>query len=70
MVILWGYPQDFLWVWDGYGDRNTVPTEALVSSRWRLLRRSDQVTSAAVRHDDRYRLESCDLQPLNTLAES
>jgi len=25
MGILWGYPQDFLWVWDGYGDRNSVP---------------------------------------------
>ena len=21
----------FLWVWDGYGDRNTVPSAALVS---------------------------------------
>jgi len=29
MGILWGYPQDFLWVWDGYGDRNSVPTAAL-----------------------------------------
>ena len=29
--ILWGYPQDFLWVWDGYGDRNSVPTAALLS---------------------------------------
>jgi len=29
MEILWGYPQDFLWVWDRYGDRNSVPTTAL-----------------------------------------
>jgi len=29
MGILWGYPQDFLWVWDGHGDRNSVPTAAL-----------------------------------------
>jgi len=29
MGILWGYPQDFLWVWDGYADRNSVPTAAL-----------------------------------------
>jgi len=29
MGILWGYPQDFLWAWDGYGDRNFVPTAAL-----------------------------------------
>jgi len=29
MEIPWGYPQDFLWVWDGYGDRNSVPTAAL-----------------------------------------
>jgi len=29
MGILWGYPQDFLWVWDGCGDRNSVPTAAL-----------------------------------------
>ena len=29
MGILWGYPQDILWVWDGYGDRNSVPTAAL-----------------------------------------
>jgi len=29
MEILWGYPQDYLWVWDGYGDRNSVPTAAL-----------------------------------------
>jgi len=26
MVILWRYPQDFLWACDGYGDRNSVPT--------------------------------------------
>jgi len=32
-VVLWvlGYPQDFLWAWDGYGDRNSVPTAALQS---------------------------------------
>ena len=24
-----GYPQDFLWVWDGYGDRNSVPAAVL-----------------------------------------
>jgi len=32
MGILWGYPQDFLWVWDGCGDRNSVPTAALLST--------------------------------------
>ena len=32
MGILWGYPQDILWVWDGYGDRNSVPTAALLSA--------------------------------------
>ena len=31
--ILWGYPQDFLLVWDVYEDRNSVPTAALVASR-------------------------------------
>jgi len=31
MGILWGYTQDFLWVWDGYEDRHSVPTAALVS---------------------------------------
>ena len=25
-----GIPQDFLWVWDGYGDINFVSTAALV----------------------------------------
>ena len=61
--------QDFgvLWVWGSCGDTHRIfcgygmgmgieipsPTAALVSSRWRLLRRSDHVTSAAVRHDDR-----------------
>jgi len=25
-----GIPTGFLWVWDGYGDRNSVPTTALV----------------------------------------
>ena len=29
MEILWEYPEDFLRVWDGYGDRNSVPTAAL-----------------------------------------
>jgi len=29
MGILWGYPQDFLWVWDVYKDRNSVTTAAL-----------------------------------------
>jgi len=29
MGILWGYPLVFLWVWDGYGDRNSDPTAAL-----------------------------------------
>jgi len=33
MGILWGYPQDFLWVWSGYGDRNSVPTAALGGTR-------------------------------------
>jgi len=28
MRILWGYPQDFLWVWDW--DRNSVHTAALL----------------------------------------
>ena len=28
MGILWGYPQDFLWVWDW--DRNSVPMAALL----------------------------------------
>ena len=28
MRILWGYPQNFLWVWDW--DRNSVPTAALL----------------------------------------
>jgi len=32
MGILWVYPQDSLWVWDGYGDRNSVPTAALIIS--------------------------------------
>jgi len=32
MGILWGYPQDFLWLWDGCGDRNSVPTAALPNS--------------------------------------
>jgi len=42
MGILWGYPQDFLWVWDGYGDRNSVPTAALaVPTKWRSYRDSD-----------------------------
>jgi len=27
-----GYPEDFLWVWDGCGDRNSVPTAALYVS--------------------------------------
>jgi len=30
---VWRYPQDFLWVWDGYGDRNSVPTAALQNFR-------------------------------------
>jgi len=34
MGILWRYPQDFLWVWDGYGDRNSVPTAALVIAKF------------------------------------
>ena len=33
MGIPWGYPEDFLWVWDGYGDRNSVPTAAQVRGR-------------------------------------
>jgi len=36
MGILWGYPQDILWVWDGYGDRNSVPTAALTITRTEL----------------------------------
>ena len=27
-----GYLRDFLWVWDGYGDRNSVPTAAMPNS--------------------------------------
>ena len=27
-----GYPEDFLWVWDGCGDRNSVPTAALLNT--------------------------------------
>jgi len=33
MRILWGYPQDFLWVCDGYGERNSVHTAALIVHR-------------------------------------
>ena len=30
MGIMQGYTQAFLWVWDEYGDRNSVPTAALI----------------------------------------
>jgi len=29
---VWGFPWEFLWVWDGYGDWNAIPTAALPST--------------------------------------
>jgi len=40
MGILWEYPQNFPWVWDGYGDRNFVPTAALSANSLPILNSS------------------------------
>jgi len=38
MGIPWGFPQVSLWVWDGYGDWNPIPTHAINNCSYARIR--------------------------------
>jgi len=49
--LLWVWGSPFVWVWGGYGDRNSVPTAALLyeyANEWRVVYLSDVNVHCAV----------------------